>query len=239
MHDNASSGSPEMRERERNIVIFGETGSGKISFINTITQRQLARTSNDARGCTSTPECYPVAISNSKYILIDTPGLNEPPEGTVPDAKAKKLLKGLLCELMSSRSDDIGLLVYCVRREADPSTFVKAYDKFYSGICHKRIPIILVVKGWGNEQVMENWWNAHRNQCRSMHFANYPYDMASQEIDYQHIPDDVTRRDAEPSGFLRNLIAKHSDSAVDTSWFERVSGAWGDEKFYQIVMRSG
>ncbi|KAG2033811.1 hypothetical protein BDR03DRAFT_984756 [Suillus americanus] len=128
----------------------------KSLFINTIAQKQLAKTSNDARGCTSTPERYPIVISGEKYVLIDTPGLNEVPEGTVPDAKAKKLLKSLLRELTSSRLDGIGLLVYCVRSAARPHTFVKAYNKFYSGICHKRVPIILVVKGWENEQGMES-----------------------------------------------------------------------------------
>ncbi|KAG1848057.1 P-loop containing nucleoside triphosphate hydrolase protein [Suillus subalutaceus] len=182
----ASSGSPETRERERNIVIFGETGSGKSSFINTIAQRQLARTFNDAHGCTSTPERYPVEISGRKYVLIDTPGLNEPPEGTVPDVKAKELLNSLLRELMGSRSDDIGLLVYCVRSRTHPYNFVKAYNKVYSEICHKRVPIILVVEGWRNEREMESWWITNAEQCNryGMHFENYPYDSAAEQIGF-------------------------------------------------------
>ncbi|KAG1869933.1 hypothetical protein F4604DRAFT_1926717 [Suillus subluteus] len=208
------SNSPEHTRRlDRNVVIFGEAGSGKSSLINGTTQHLLAETSNDAHGCTSTPECYPVEISDRKYVLIDTPGLNEGSVGTVPDAGAKELLKSLLRELMSSRSDSIGLLVYCVRRVTRPRTFVKAYNKFYSGICHKRVPIILVVEGWENERDMESWWNINGNQCKShgMHFANYPCDSTS------NIPDGVTCRIAEPSGFLRNLIARHySDSAVGT-----------------------
>jgi GTP-binding protein EngB required for normal cell division len=192
----------ETYPRKRNVVIFGETGSGKSSFINRITQYLLAETSNDAHGCTSTPERYPVEISGRKYVLIDTPGLNEGSAGTVPDAEAKQLLKNLLRELMSSKSDDIGLLVYFVRSTAHPRTFVKVYNKVYSGICHKRVPIILV-GGWRNERDMEIWWATNGDQCNSlgMHFENYPCDPAT------HV--------AEPSGFLRNLIAKHyaSDSS--------------------------
>ncbi|KAG2040458.1 P-loop containing nucleoside triphosphate hydrolase protein [Suillus americanus] len=207
------SSSPEQtRPLDRNVVIFGETGSGKSSFINTIAQKQqLAKTSNDAHGCTSTPECYPVDVSGRKYILIDTPGLNEGSAGAVPDAEAKELLKNLLRELMSSRSDGIGLLVYCVRSATHPRAFIKAYNKVYSEICHKRVPIILVVEGWRNEREMESWWITNGEQCnsRGMHFANYPCDPAT------HV--------AEPSSFLRNLIAKHF--AVDTSWSGRVSGA--------------
>lgn len=186
----------QTRTRDINVVIFGETGSGKSSFINRITQHLLAETSIDAHGCTSTPERYPVEISERKYVLIDTPGLNEGSAGTVPDAEAKELLKNLLRELMSSRSDDIGLLVYCVRRAAQPHIFVKAYNKF-SGICNNKIPIILVVEGWKTERDMENWWKINGKKCRSlgMYFKNDP--------------DDVTLGDAEPNDFLRNLIATH------------------------------
>lgn len=205
------SSSPEMRPRERNIVIFGETGSGKSSLVNRITQHLLAETSNDARGCTSTPERYPVEISKRKYVLIDTPGLNEGSAGTVPDAKAKELLKRLLHELMSSRSDDIGLLVYCVRRATRPHVFVKAYNKFYSEICHKKVPIILVVEGWGNELDMESWWENNGNVCRShgMHFKNDPCVTARQEPDRQPTLDGATPGVTESSGFWGNLIATH------------------------------
>ncbi|KAG2034006.1 P-loop containing nucleoside triphosphate hydrolase protein [Suillus americanus] len=188
----APSRSPELeqtRPRERNVVIFGETGSGKSSLINRITQHVLAEISNDALGCTSTSERYPVEISGGKYVLIDTPGLNEGSVGRVPDAEAKKLLRNLLRELMSSRSDDIGLLVYCVRSTTRPRTFVKAFNKVYSDICHKRVPIILVVEGWTNEQKMKSWWIANGMQCNN--------------------------HDSEPSGFLRNLIAKYYE--VNTS----------------------
>ncbi|KAG1764539.1 P-loop containing nucleoside triphosphate hydrolase protein [Suillus occidentalis] len=208
----ALSSSPEhTRPRERNVVIFGETGSGKSSFVNRIAQHLLAETSIDARGCTSAPERYPVEISDKEYVLIDTPGLNEVSVGTVPDAKAKKLLESLLRELMSSRSDDIGLLVYCVRRAVKPHIFAKAYNKFHSEICHNRVPIILVVEGWKNERDMERWWNTNGKECRNhhMHFENDPYRTAHQEIDFQPIPDDVTLSDAESNDFLRNLIATH------------------------------
>ncbi|KAG1731268.1 P-loop containing nucleoside triphosphate hydrolase protein [Suillus lakei] len=221
-----SSSNSEMCPRGGNIVIFGETGSGKSSLVNKITQLPLAKTSNDALGCTSTPERYPIEIFGKKYILIDTPGLNEVSNGTVPDAEAKELLKNLLCELMSSRSDDIGLLVYCVGSGTHPRTFVKAYNKFYSGICHNKVPIILVVEGLYNESGVKSWWNSNGEACRSrgMHFANDPSVLARQEIDYQGIPDDVTRV-AEPSSFLRNLIVNNysEDLAVDTSWSKRIA----------------
>ncbi|KAG1731272.1 P-loop containing nucleoside triphosphate hydrolase protein, partial [Suillus lakei] len=182
--------------RRKNIVIFGETGSGKSSLINKLVQHSVAKTTNDAPGCTSTPERYPIKLSNGEYVLIDTPGLNEPHKGTVPDAKAKALLKNLLRELMSSRSDDIGLLVYCVGSAAQPCTFMKTCKKFYSGICHSKVPVIIVVKGL-DESGMRSWWNINGKACRphGMRFANDPSVPARQGI-----PDDVTHGVAEPSG---------------------------------------
>ncbi|KAG1731270.1 P-loop containing nucleoside triphosphate hydrolase protein [Suillus lakei] len=224
-----SSSNPEHtrpRPRERNVVIFGETGAGKSSLINTITRHPLAGTSNDAHGCTSTSERYPVEISGQKFVLIDTPGLNEGSAGTVPAAKAQKRLKSLLRELMDSRSDEIGLLVYCVRSATHPRTLVKAYNKFYSEICHNKVPIVLVVTGLENEQDRESWWNTNGEDCgsRGVHFASHACVTTRQEVDHQGIPDDV----AESSGILRNLIVDNysEDSTVDTSRSNCIAGAW-------------
>ncbi|KAG2051825.1 hypothetical protein BDR06DRAFT_850926, partial [Suillus hirtellus] len=129
----------------RNIVIFGKTSSGKSSIINTIAQKQLVKTSNSAHGCTSTTQRYPVEISGQQFVLIDTAGLCMGTANTVPAAKAEKKLKSLLHELMSSKLNGISLLVYCMNSMIAPSTLVKAYDKFYSRICQKKVPIVVVI----------------------------------------------------------------------------------------------
>ncbi|KAG2040460.1 P-loop containing nucleoside triphosphate hydrolase protein, partial [Suillus americanus] len=129
----------------RNVVIFGETGSGKSSIINTIAQEQLAKTSNDAHGCTSTAQRYTVEISGQRFVLIDTAGLNLGAADTVPAGKAEKQLKNLLRELMNSRLDGISLLVYCMCSTIAPHVLVKAYNKFYSEICRKKVPIVVIV----------------------------------------------------------------------------------------------
>ncbi|KAG2040464.1 hypothetical protein BDR03DRAFT_980077 [Suillus americanus] len=204
----AEAGPPEPTHPwERNFVIFSKTGSGM--FINAIMQKQLAKTSIDTQGYTSTPEHYPVEISSKKYVLVGTPAFNEPSEGTAPDAKAKNLLKGLLCELMSSRLDDIGLLVYCMHSMPHPSTFDMAH-KLYSMICHNnKVPIILVVKEWRDEQAMENWWNTHGSQCESagMDFTNNPSNPTSKEIDHPRIPEDITYCVTESSCYRYNNSA--------------------------------
>ncbi|KAG1897024.1 P-loop containing nucleoside triphosphate hydrolase protein [Suillus fuscotomentosus] len=199
--------------RARNVVIFGETGSGKSSIINTITKNQLAKTTNDADGCTSSVQRYPVDFSGQRFVLFDTAGLGEGPAGTVPDLEVKRQLKNLLCQLISSRSpsDGIDLLVYCVSSSRMPglNTIVQTYDMFYSRTCRKKVPIVIVITGLENEPNMESWWDENRGRFEreSMHFTDHACVTALQE--YPDIPDDVTHRIAESSDTLRNLLVNN------------------------------
>jgi predicted GTPase len=221
-----------MRSRQRNIVIFGETGSGKSSIINAIAQKQLAKTSNDAHGCTSTAQRHPVEISDQRFVLIDTPGLNLGAADTVPAAKAEKQLKHLLRELMSSRLDEISLLVYCMYGTIAPRALNRAYDKFYSEICQKKVPIVVVITGLEKETCMESWWDTNREKFEGMDFANHACVTALRE--HQSFPDNITRRIAESSDILRKLVLNNcragaavddgSDLPVDKTWLKQIGG---------------
>lgn len=233
-----SSGPPDyppddhgqMHSRERNIVIFGETGSGKSSIINAITQQQLAKTSNDAHGCTSTTQRYPVEISGQKFVLIDTVGLNLGTADALPTAKAEKKLKGLLRDLMSSRLDGISLLVYCMYSTIAPCALVRAYNEFYSGICQKKVPIVVVVTGLEKETRMESWWDTNKDKFENTHFAGHACVTALRE--HPGFPDDIARRIAESGDILRELVLDNysdlaiddgSDLVVDKSWLKHMS----------------
>ncbi|KAG2146352.1 hypothetical protein DEU56DRAFT_171832 [Suillus clintonianus] len=87
--------SDRSRPRERNVVVFGDAGSGKSSVINALRhwQEPLVETSNNTFGCTSISRPYEVAISDRNFVLFDSAGLNEEPGGTVPAAEAKKTLE--------------------------------------------------------------------------------------------------------------------------------------------------
>ncbi|KAG1764538.1 kinase-like domain-containing protein [Suillus occidentalis] len=220
--------------RERNIVIFGETGSGKSSIINAIAQKQLAKTSNDAHGCTSTIQRYPVEISGQRFVLIDTVGLNLGTVDALPTAKAEKKLKGLLRDLMSSRLDGISLLVYCMYSTIAPCALVRAYNEFYSGICQKKAPIVVVVTGLEKETRMENWWDTNKDKFENTPFAGHACVTALWE--HPNFPDNITRHIAESSDILRELVFRNScncsdlviddgsDLAVDKSWLKQMSG---------------
>ncbi|KAG2063145.1 hypothetical protein BDR04DRAFT_597530 [Suillus decipiens] len=197
----ASSRNVETSPWGRNIVIFGQTGTGKSSIINAIAREQLAGTSNDAAGCTSGYKRHPVTISGQRFVLFDTAGLGEGPAGTVPDKEAKRQLKSLLRQLMNSRSpsDGIGLL--------------------------KKIPIVIVITGLEQEPNMESWWDQNKDKLKSMHFTGHACVTALQE--HPGNSEDFTRRIAESRDILSNLLVGNcSRGAVNDNPSNHIAGMW-------------
>ncbi|KAG1769575.1 P-loop containing nucleoside triphosphate hydrolase protein [Suillus occidentalis] len=229
-HSAAVVQSPEgpassSKREAKNVVIFGETGSGKSSIINVIAQKQVAATSNDAVGCTSKPKRYSVDISGQKFVLFDTAGLNEGTAGTVPLRQARRQLKNLLDKLLNhkSQSGGVDLIVYCVRNTTAPRIIIDAYDTVYSGICRKKgVPIVVVVTGLESESPMESWWDSHKDKFSSLHLAGHACVTTIQ--DYPGIPEEHTRRVAQSGEILRDLVLnKCSAVAVDDSFS---AGKW-------------
>lgn len=212
-----------------NIVFFGETGTGKSSIINAIAREQLATTSDDAMGCTSYHKRHLVTISGQRFVLFDTAGFGEGPAGRVPDAEARRQLKSLLRQLMSSSrspSHGIDLLVYCMSsRTFTLPAIIRTYDTFYARVCRKKVPIVIVITGLEKEPNMESWWDKNKGNFENMRFAGHACVTALQE--YPDIPDDFARRIAESSDTLRNLLVSNcSHWTVDDSWSKRIAGLW-------------
>ena len=59
------------------ILLFGETGDGKSSFINAFFGKNVAPVSKNAKKCTKFVTPYKDQRGNETYTLIDTPGLND------------------------------------------------------------------------------------------------------------------------------------------------------------------
>ena len=59
------------------ILLFGETGDGKSSFINAFFGKNVAPVSKDTKKCTKFMTPYKDQRGNETYTLIDTPGLND------------------------------------------------------------------------------------------------------------------------------------------------------------------
>lgn len=200
---------------EKNVVIFGQTGSGKSSTINTIAKEQVAKTSNDAVGCTTKPKRYSVDISGQNFALFDTAGLNEGTKGEVPQKQAKEQLDRLLEERMRHKLplNGIDLLVYCVYNTTSSRAILNTYNAVYSGIYRKkRVPIVVIVTGLESATSMESWWDNHKETFKDMHLAGHACVTTVQE--YAGIPPDHTDRVAQSSETLRNLIMNTCSAPV-------------------------
>lgn len=138
----------------RNVIIFGETGAGKSSLVNMISEVEVAGTSSAASGCTFQSHPYEVDIAGKPFRLWDTAGLGEGDKGTATHKEAAQNLFKLICGL----EDGLGLLVYCVRGPRIKEGTAKNYEMFHTVFCQGKVPIVLMMTGLEQEEPMKGWW---------------------------------------------------------------------------------
>ncbi|KDQ58357.1 hypothetical protein JAAARDRAFT_68872 [Jaapia argillacea MUCL 33604] len=151
-----------------NVVIFGESGTGKSSLVNMIAGGDIARTSNEALGCTFGSVPYDVTVNGTALRLWDTAGLNEADYGSVSSEQAMRNLHDLIGHL----KDGVSLLVYCIRGTRFRDILQVNYEIFSRIICQGKVPIVIVATGLEHEVPMEKWWeeNGEELQKRGMGF---------------------------------------------------------------------
>ena len=140
-----------------NVIVFGETGAGKSSVINMIVGHDVAASSSTAAGCTFHSEPYETSIDGLPLKLWDTSGLNEGRNGTVSAKDAVNSLFDLI-----TRVQGVSLLVYCIRGPRIKSTTADNYELFFNGLCHAKVPILLVVTGLEGEEDRDGWWKENQ-----------------------------------------------------------------------------
>ena len=163
---------PKVTHDTPNVIIFGETGVGKSSLINMIAPTASAAVSNAAIGCTFESVPYDAELSDRKYRLWDTAGLNEGEQGNVSADRAIESLEELV---QSLKDGGVSLLVYCIRGSRLRDIVKINYELFHKTICGGKVPIVVVITGLENEDDMEDWWvdNAADFDRRGMPFSGH------------------------------------------------------------------
>ncbi|OAX34837.1 hypothetical protein K503DRAFT_746785 [Rhizopogon vinicolor AM-OR11-026] len=144
-----------------NVIVFGESGVGKSSVINMLTEEPVAAVSNQALGCTYASTKYRATIGGREAMLYDTAGLNEAEAGTVSPQQAIQNLHSLVEDLKT-----VNLLVYCIRGTRFRKIVADNYNIFRKMICGRargpKVPIVLVITGLENEDNMDDWWKENK-----------------------------------------------------------------------------
>jgi len=159
-----------------NIVLFGEPGAGKSSLINMLSGFDVAAVSSDSNGTTFENTPYEIECDGLTCQIFDTVGLGEGNGGRVSTTDA---IIGLY-QLAKNLDGGLNLLVFCTRRSPSGGEVSKLdadnYKMFYSTLCRKQVPIIIVALGLEQmEQDMNFWWQTHQVefQSRDMGFSNH------------------------------------------------------------------
>ena len=149
------------RNVTQNIVIFGETGSGKSSLVNLIVGQQVAATSYGTDGCTLDSTLYETDVGQYHLRIYDTVGLNEPHLGAEHYLAAIEKAHQLISTL--NNAGGVHLLVFCVRGGRITATTQHNYRLFYEFLCCRLVPVALVITNLESETPMEQWWqrNSH------------------------------------------------------------------------------
>ncbi|KDQ58358.1 hypothetical protein JAAARDRAFT_176274 [Jaapia argillacea MUCL 33604] len=137
-----------------NIILFGETGTGKSSIVNMLAEADVAGMSSGATGCTFHSQRYTIDIGGSNYNIYDTAGLDEGDQGKVPKDEALVQLYKLLCSLESG----VSLLIFCMRAPRLKGSAPGNWRFFQEIICQGKVNIALIVTGLELEDPMDGWW---------------------------------------------------------------------------------
>jgi len=141
-----------------NVILFGESGSGKSSLVNMIVGKDVAKVSGSADGCTFKTEAFPAAINDIPFMIYDTAGLNEGDQGRVPHWNAIEELYTLIRQL-----DSVSLLIYCMRGRVKENAKAN-WLLFNKIICGEKVPIIAIVTGLETCDDPDDWWKDKDNR---------------------------------------------------------------------------
>ncbi|KAI5991122.1 P-loop containing nucleoside triphosphate hydrolase protein [Pisolithus albus] len=151
---------PGFLSKEVNIILVGQTGTGKSSLVNLIAGQHIAGTSPDADVCTVSSTEYRFEVGAHDFRIWDTPGLEEPEGGVngyiTAVSKALQLIRRL------AAAGGVNLLLLCMQGQKVTRATQGNYRLFYEILCEECVPLGLVITHLEREDDMEEWWERNK-----------------------------------------------------------------------------
>ncbi|KAG2121401.1 P-loop containing nucleoside triphosphate hydrolase protein, partial [Suillus cothurnatus] len=213
-------------DRDKVILVFGETGAGKSSLINLMAGETIANTSPDMQRYTMRWHEYAINIDDNSYTVFDTNGLEEPQLGIKEYLESVENAYRLIKEL--DTQGGIDLLLFCVRAGRVTATLQSNYRLFHEFLCEKKVPIVLAITHLEGERRMEDWWERHRSTFEKyqIQVAGHACVTTANRLDGRH------RALYEESRItIRNLVKEFTADGQKQSWMG------GDNLFASLLRK--
>jgi len=150
-----------MSSQTLNVILFGETGTGKSSVINLMARRPIAKTSSGVDLCTTKSKDYQFNVGPRQIKIWDTIGLNKPQ--MAGNRLYDTITRGIALIREVSEAGGVDLLLLCISGNRITATTRSIYRLFYEALCNKEVPVALVITHLERENPMEDWWKRNED----------------------------------------------------------------------------